>query len=98
MSPRFMDFLPEAGMGRILPQAAAVRKGGAAHTHARCRLHHRPGAAEGRAMSSSKRFNQPSCITKANIGKRKAIQERIRRIEESIGKAMAYLKTGRDAN
>ncbi len=49
-------------------------------------------------MSSFKRFSQFNRGTKADVGKRKTVQERVRRIEEAIGKAQEYLETGKDAH
>jgi hypothetical protein len=49
-------------------------------------------------MSWLNRSDQPGRRAKADIGKRKAVQERIRHIEEAIGKAREYLETGREAH
>jgi hypothetical protein len=49
-------------------------------------------------MCSFRRVNQPHCRRKTDIGKRKAVQERIRRLDDAIGQAKEYLDTGRHAH
>jgi hypothetical protein len=49
-------------------------------------------------MLSLKRVNQPHCRKQADIGKRKAIRERIRRTEDAIARAKAYLDCGEHAH
>jgi len=48
-------------------------------------------------MHFFKRSKRSQQATKDDIGRRKAIQQRIRKMEEAISKAKEYLETGKNA-